>query len=162
MRNSFQHFLSAAALGLTALMSLPPADAQTPAVGFTPAAYGVEDNAADTSVSGYSLGFEFTASAPQLVSALGYFSDPSFDPANPSRTVSLTPPPTGSRAFASSHPVGLYQVVGGVSTLLASATVTTSGARVGDFLYQSLTTPRSAAAPATRPAAILPRSAAAT
>lgn len=121
-----------------------PAAAQTPAVGFMPGAIGVEDNAADalgSATGSFSLGFEFTANGPALVSALGFFSDPSFNPSSPFGSVTLNPPPTGSRAFAQAHPVGLYQVVGGVGTLLASATVTSSGTRVGDFLYQSLTTP---------------------
>jgi hypothetical protein len=129
---------------LTILPSIGPAAAQTPAVGFTADAFGFEDNAADTlgsAASSYSLGFEFTANAPTLVSALGFFSDPSFDPNTPFNTVALTPAPTGSRAFAQSHDVGLYQITGGIGTLLASATVTPAGTPVGDFLYQSLTTP---------------------
>lgn len=135
---------------LGGILAARPAAAQTPAVGFTPAAYGVEDNAADalqSATGSFSLGFEFTANSPALVTSLGYFSDPSFDPAAPFNTVNLTPTPAGTRAFASPHPVGLYQVLPGVgglaptNVLLASATVTASGARVGDFLYQSLTTP---------------------
>lgn len=126
------------------ILAARPAAAQAPAVGFTAAAFGVEDNAADALQSptgSFSLGFEFTANTPQLVTSLGYFSDPSFNPAAPFNTVSLTPAPSGTRAFASPHPVGLYQVVGGVGTLLASATVTSSGTRVGDFQYQALTAP---------------------
>lgn len=126
------------------ILAARPAAAQAPAVGFTPAAFGVEDNAADalqSATGSFSLGFEFTANSPALVSALGFFSDPSFNPAAPFNTVSLTPPPTGTRVFANSHPVGLYQITGGVATLLASATVTSAGTRVGDFQYQSLLTP---------------------
>ena len=126
------------------LLAPRPAAAQTPAVGFLPGALGVEDNAADvlgSSTGSFSLGFEFTANAPQLVSALGFFNDPSFNPATPFGSVTLNPAPTGSRAFAQNHAVGLYQVVGGVSTLLASATVTSAGVKNGAFLYQSLLTP---------------------
>ena len=43
--------------------------------------------------------------------------------------------PTGSYTFAGSHAVGLYQG----STLLASATVTSSSTSTGNFLYQSIT-----------------------
>ena len=121
-----------------------PAAAQAPAVGFQSGAIGVEDNAADalgSSTGSFSLGFEFTANAPTLVTSLGFFNDPSFNPASPFGSVALNPAPTGSRAFAQSHPVGLYQVVGGIGTLLASATVTSAGIRNGAFLYQSLTTP---------------------
>jgi len=121
-----------------------PAAAQAPAVGFQSGAIGVEDNAADalgSSTGSFSLGFEFTANAPTLVTSLGFFNDPSFNPASPFGSVALNPAPTGSRAFAQDHAVGLYQVVGGVSTLLASATVTSAGVKNGAFLYQSLLTP---------------------
>lgn len=135
---------SLAALGAGGLLAPRPAVAQTPAIGFSPGALGVEDNAADalgSPTGSFSLGFEFTASGPAVVSALGFFNDPSFNPASPFGSVTLNPAPMGSRAFANSHAVGLYQVVGGVGTLLASATVTSAGVKNGDFLYQSLTTP---------------------
>jgi hypothetical protein len=127
-----------------------PAAAQTPALGFTANAYGVEDTAADAigSASGsFSLGFEFTADMPGLVTSLGFFNNPGFDARVPFNTVSLAPLPAGSRTFADSHQVGLYQIipsVGGLpatNLLLASATVTAAGIQNGDFLYQSLTTP---------------------
>ncbi len=121
-----------------------PAAAQAPAVGFTPTAFAVEDNAADATGSptgSFSLGFEFKANSLTLVTALGFFNDSSFTPAAPFNTVALNPPPTGSYTFANSHVIGLYQVIGGVGTLLGSATVTKSSTANGDFLYQSLTTP---------------------
>ena len=126
------------------LMAARPAAAQTPGIGFTPTAFAAEDNAAHATSSptgSFSLGFEFLANSPTLVTALGFFNDPSFDPTNPFNTVALVPPPTGAYTFAGSHLVGLYQVVGGVGTLLGSATVTAAGTKNGDFLYQSLTTP---------------------
>ena len=126
------------------LMAARPAAAQTPGIGFTSTAFAVEDNAAHATGSptgSFSLGFEFRANSPTLVTALGFFNDPSFDPANPLNTVALVPPPTGAYTFATTHLVGLYQVVGGVSTLLAQATVTKAGMVNGDFLYQSLSTP---------------------
>ena len=131
-------------VALLALPPLRPVAAQTPAVGFTANAYGVEDDVADALASptgSFSLGFEFTATAPALVSALGFFNDPSFNPSAPFSTVNLNPLAAGSRTFAQPHPVGLYQIVGGVSTLLASTTVTLAGVKNGDFLYQSLAVP---------------------
>ena len=127
-----------------ALMAGRPAAAQTPGIGFTPTAFAVEDNASDVTSSptgSFSLGFEFKANSPTLVTALGFFNDPSFNTAAPFNTVALVPPPTGTYTFATTHLVGLYQVVGGVGTLLGSATVTAAGTKIGDFLYQSLTTP---------------------
>ena len=127
------------ALGLTTvLLAGHPAAAQTPGVGFTSNAFGVENNAADAlrSLTGsYTLGFEFTANANATVSALGYFNDPSFDPTYPFRDVALSPVPTGSYKFAGSHAVGLYQG----TTLLASATVTSDSSPFLNFLYQSIT-----------------------
>lgn len=122
-----------------------PAAAQTPAVGFTPTAYGVTDNASDTGASSYSLGFEFTANAPEFVTSLGFFNDPSFDPNNPFGTVSLSPEPSGTYSYADSHQVGLYQVVPATALtpetglLLAQTTVTQSSTANGDFLYSPLT-----------------------
>ena len=126
------------------LMAARPAAAQTPAIGFTSGAFAVEDNAKDvfgSPTGSFSLGFEFRANSPALVTALGFFNDPSFNPATPFGSVALSPSPTGSYTFADSHLVGLYQVVGNVITLLRSATVTAAGTKNGDFLYQSLTTP---------------------
>ncbi len=143
----FWNFRLLAALCVAAPASLAaprPVLAQTPTVGFTPSAYGVTDNASDTGAAGYSLGFEFTADSPVFVTALGYFSDPSFNSGAPFGTVSLSPEPAGSYTYASTHQVGLYQVVPGVGSapetglLLASATVTAAGTPSGDFLYAPL------------------------
>lgn len=127
-----------------ALSAAHPAAAQTPTIGFTPSAYGVTDNAADTGVSSYSLGFEFTASAPELVTSLGFFNDSSFDPNNPFGSVALSPEPSGAYSYTSSHQVGLYQVIPGTAAtpetglLLAQTTVTKSSTANGDFLYSPL------------------------
>ena len=129
------------ALGLLGAALSGPALAQTPAVGFDPGTFGIEDNAKNTGAASYSLGFEFTANSAAFVTSLGFFSDPSFNPDFPSNSVTLNPTPTGTRTLADSHAVGLYQIAGGISTLLASATVTSAGMRVGDFQYQSLITP---------------------
>ena len=137
-------FLCLTAALTASLMAGRPAAAQAPAIGFTPAAFAAEDNAADATGSptgSFSLGFEFTANSPTFVTALGFFYDPSFNPAVPFNSVALNPPPTGTYTFANSHLVGLYQVVGGVGTLLGSAVVTSAGTRNGDFLYQSLSAP---------------------
>ena len=64
------------ALGMGSALVARPAAAQAPAVGFQPGAIGVEDNAADalkSATGSFSLGFEFTANAPALVSSLGFF-----------------------------------------------------------------------------------------
>ena len=143
------HGLSIVLTSLLALTgALHPAAAQTPAVGFTPNAYGVTDNAADANGPGgaasYSLGFEFTANTPEFATALGYFNDPSFDPTAPFNTVSLSPEASGSYMYASAHQVGLYQVVPGTALtpetglLLAQASVTNSSMADGDFLYAPL------------------------
>lgn len=131
-----------------------PAAAQAPAVGFLSGAFGYEDNAADalknttgSAIGSYSLGFEFTANSAASVTALGYFYDPSYDPTTPFTAVTLSPAPTGTRAFAGSHDVGLYQVTAGVggapetSSLVAHATVTSTGTPTGAFLYTDLTGP---------------------
>ena len=141
-------FTSVSACSLAALtLPLHPAAAQSPAIGFTPDAFAAEDNAADAGAPGYTLGFEFTANSASRVTALGFFNDPSFDPATPLNTVALSPTPVGTYAYAQSHEVGLYQVLpNGRDLLLASATVTTASAPSGDFLYQSLTAPVTLAA----------------
>ena len=109
----FRHFAPATAFSLIALALSPgPAAAQTPAVGFTTAAYGVEDNAADTGVASYSLGFEFTANGSNFVTSLGYFNDPSFNPSTPFNTVALSPTPGGTYTYSQSHDVALYQITG--------------------------------------------------
>ena len=123
------------------LFSLRPAAAQTSIIGFTSNAYGVEDNAKNalgSSTGSFTLGFEFTANSAALVTSLGYFDDPSFNPSAPFNTVALNPAPTGSYTFSQSHQVGLYQIVGGVSHLLTSTTITASGTPHGDFLYQTI------------------------
>ncbi len=101
--------------------------AAAPVLGFTPNAYGVEDNAADTSgnpgssgigASSYSLGFAFTADTASFVTSLGYFND---------------------------HQVGLYQVVPGAAVtpesglLLGQTTITLASTARGDFLYNAIT-----------------------
>ena len=140
-----KHVLTFSAVSLAAVLTAGrPAAAQTPAVGFTPNAYGVTDNASDTGASSYSLGFEFTANAPEFVSSLGYFNDPSFDPNNPFGTVSLSPEPSGTYSYVASHQVGLYQVIPATALtpetglLLAQVTVTQSSTANGDFLYSPL------------------------
>lgn len=140
----FRHFAPATAFSLIALALSPgPAAAQTPAVGFTTAAYGVEDNAADTGVASYSLGFEFTANGSNFVTSLGYFNDPSFNPSTPFNTVALSPTPGGTYTYSQSHDVALYQITGlngGQRTVvqLAAATITSAGTRTGDFLYTDI------------------------
>lgn len=131
---SVRFFACASALSLSAwMLSLHPAAAQTPAIGFATGATGLEDNAANAGVSSFSLGFEFTAKSPILVTSLGYFNDPRFDPTTPT--------------FSTPHQVGLYQVVPGVGgspetgLLLAQALVASSDVSQGNFLYHSLTTP---------------------
>ena len=151
MHNSRRHTPLFGLAAFTAFALSPrPAAAWTPAIGFTPNAYGVTDNAADANLpagaSSYALGFEFTANSPEFVTSLGYFNDPSFDPGNPFGTVSLSPEPSGNYTYADTHQVGLYQVVPGTGVtpetglLLASTTVTSTSAAVGDFLYSPLTT----------------------
>lgn len=140
----FTRLFATVCLFSLAALAACPAAAQTPALGFTPGASGVTENATDTGASSYSLGFEFIANSSQFVTSLGYFNDPSFDPNNPFGTVSLSPEPAGTYTDASSHQVGLYQVIPGTAVtpesglLLAAATVTSSSTRSGDFLYSPL------------------------
>ena len=138
---------TAPACALFCLNAARPAAAQTPAVGFNAGTVGVEDNAADvfqSKTGSFALGFEFTANSTAYVTSLGYFNDPSFNPATPFNTVTLNPTPTGTYSFAGPHQVGLYQVVPGVGgaaeggALLASATVTKAGTASGDFLYTAI------------------------
>ncbi len=127
-------FGSASALGLAfSLLSLHPAAAQTPAIGFAPGYTGFESNAAyDLSdpAGSYSLGFTFTANSPVYVTALGYFSDPSYN--------------SSTTSFTDSHQVGLYQVdpgASGTGTLVASTVVTNASTANGPFVYQTLLSP---------------------
>lgn len=143
-------FLAPAAVFSLGVLMLPPPPAaaqglvQTPAVGFASGAYGVEDNAADSGVSSFTLGFEFTANSPVFVTSLGFFNDPSFDPRTPFNSVALGPPLTGSYSYRGSHQVGLFQVIPGAGglpesgLLLASATITATGTPQGDFLYTTI------------------------
>lgn len=127
------------------LLAGHPAAAQSTVIGFTPNAYGVTDNAADTGASSYSLGFAFTANSAAFVTSLGYFNDSGFDPNAPFGTVALSPEPSGAYSYASSHQVGLYQIVPGVGgaadtgLLLGQTTITPAGAANGDFLYNVIT-----------------------
>ncbi len=143
---SIRPLFCASALSLAALLATGhPAAAQSTVIGFTSGAYGVTDNAADTGASSYSLGFEFTAKAPEFVTSLGYFNDPSFDPTTPFNTVALSPEPTGTYSYTSDHQVGLYQVVPGIGgaaetgLLLGQTTITSAGTVNGDFLYNAIT-----------------------
>ena len=145
-RFSVRRLAAASAFSAIALMlSVYPAAAQTTVIGFGPGAIGAEDNATDTGASSYSLGFAFTANNASLITSLGYFNDPSFDPAHPFGSVVLNPKPTGTYSYTSSHDVGLYQVIPATSLapetslLLGSTTITSTSIADGDFLYNAIT-----------------------
>ena len=88
-------------LALTLGIALAPtlAHAQSPAVTFftsNPQLAYFENNASDFNAASYNLGWEFQVNASTVVTALGFFTDP---------TLGLT----------ESHAVGLYQVVPGAA-----------------------------------------------
>ena len=101
-----------AALGLAVI---PPAQAQTPALTITKT--GTE-NAGNS----YSLGYEFTTTAPVTVDALGYFTSQS-----------------GVNALTQDHPVSIYDT--NSKALLASGTVSHTVASFvnGYFVYTGIT-----------------------
>ena len=155
-RFSVRRLAAASAFSAIALMlTVHPAAAQTTVIGFTPSAYGVTSNAASTfgspggtgstASTSYSLGFAFTANRSAVVTSLGYFNDPSFDLTQPFNTVSLSPEPSGSYVYTSSHDVGLYQVVPATALtpetglLLGSTVITSTSTPGGDFLYNTIT-----------------------
>ena len=152
---SVRRFSLVSTLGWAALALAHPAAAQTPIIGFTPNASGVEDNAADTTGSpsnstgsgvptSYTLGFEFTAKSNVFVTSLGYYTDPTYAGAN---FVNLSPAQTGAPSYADSHEVGLYQVIAAnglapaTTVQIASAIVGNGSTRSGDFGYTQLTAP---------------------
>ena len=101
-----------AALGLAVI---PPAQAQTPALTITQT--GIE-NAGNS----YSVGYEFTTTAPVTVDALGYFTSQS-----------------GVNALTQDHPVSIYDTKS--KALLASGTVSHTVASFvnGYFVYTGIT-----------------------
>ena len=148
-RFSVRRLAAASAFSAIALMlTVHPAAAQTTVIGFASGATGVEDNAANAqtiATGSYSLGFAFTANNASLITSLGYFNDPSFDPANPFGSVVLNPKTTGTYSYTSSHDVGLYQIIPATSLttetslLLGSTTITSTSIADGEFLYNAIT-----------------------
>lgn len=110
MRIVIVQFVVVALVAAGVLATPTRADAGFAAVEFTPA--GAGGNAGD-----FVTGYQFQVTAPQVVSALGYYDH------------------LGD-GLAESHDVGLYTDAG---TLLASVTVSNANALVGNFRYQSIT-----------------------
>jgi hypothetical protein len=141
-----QHYSSIILLGLF-LSSSHGGKAQTTAVGFTPNSTAVEDNAADAFGNPHAslcLGWEFTVNRPITVTSLGWYYNPGFDASQPFDSVAIGTTLSGATQWTDSHETGIFEVVPGVGgsqetgLLLTEATISSSAARVGNFLYADL------------------------
>lgn len=80
------------------------------------------DYTSSSTDQGITIGYMFQTSASATVDALGFFTDPN----------------KGSTTLVMDHEVGLWSVVGGVHTLLATTTVTDSSTLIGMFKYSAI------------------------
>ena len=106
--------LGLAAFAALGLAVIPPAQAQTPGLTITQTGF-------EQTVPLFSLGYEFTTTAPVTVDALGYFTSQS-----------------GVNALTEDHPVSIYDTKS--AALLASGTVSHTAASFvnGYFVYTGI------------------------